>query len=870
MQHVPEEFVGPNSARDRRARVRHSPASLTYVKVGAANGGVILDVSESGMAVASAQPLTELPLPPLTFRLPRLDHTFVTSAELVWNSDTKQSAGLRFGSLSDQDRLQIKNWIKAELYAQAFPTTDTRTHPDRKQAAAPVVPSPRISSRASNRAADDSVHGLTAATAPRIPAGFPAGLHSGPAPELSAEKAAEFERLFPSENPAEMQAAKAARAAREKARAAAPKIDSPEFSRQFPSEHPEITARDAHAAAAIEEPLPAQAESEPPVSSATTAEKLGVPETIQTRENQISMTISEEAVAAKTEAPEAKTEMVAAAPQVSEIAQLDAVAANELAHTTTSAEFTPAALFDTEYVPTETIAELSAEPETSVAEEVLRAESSADEVLTSSPAESPTPLVAEAVSESAQTSDAAALLPFIDATEFAAPPVLTTNDAAAIEPAIESHDEPDESDVPVHDLHPVAELAALPHAIESQPSAVEKPTPFFETAIQKSEESALDFPNLADLPESLREPGRFSGGSVSDASVESLLAIAAAEESSEKHFRALRSAAPRMATPPKPAMPTTPSPTAATATTPAAPRHVSLRSPSQQVIPAQELETGDKNFRGLVVAASFVLIALCFAVGYSSGVHWLGFPWFAGAHTAANDSPSSPGASNAGVTTASPSELPTAGRSSAPAYAENPAPADIPIAPKRAEAVRGDATKSNTGANASRDVSRLPDSASVAPDPNFSAPPLPAASATPASFFPVTAPAEGSPARMVELPDQVVFDSPKVLIRMRQYFFVLPEPGPEWKHRLEHLTIGDSAAKTSPPPARDNSTDVVRIRATIGKDGTVTNVRPLSGPTTLIPQSLEAIRQWRYQPTLIDGKPMEWQGDFTIEFRPAP
>jgi hypothetical protein len=192
------------------------------------------------------------------------------------------------------------------------------------------------------------------------------------------------------------------------------------------------------------------------------------------------------------------------------------------------------------------------------------------------------------------------------------------------------------------------------------------------------------------------------------------------------------------------------------------------------------------------------------------------------------------------------------------------------VAPKRAAAVLDSSPKSSDTAPASRDASRLPDSAAVAPDPHFSAPPLPAASATPASFFPVTAPAEGSPARMVELPDQVVFDSPKVLIRMRQYFFVLPEPGPEWKHKLEHLTIGDPAAKISPPPAPDNSFSVVRIRATIGTNGTVTNVRPLSGSSTLVPPCLEAIRQWRYQPTLIDGKPMEWQGDFTIEFRPAP
>jgi hypothetical protein len=510
-----------------------------------------------------------------------------------------------------------------------------------------------------------------------------------------------------------------------------------------------------------------------------------------------------------------------------------------------------------------------AEP-TPPAEQIVAAEANANLISTSFTAASATKLAFENTSASAPTLDPMAILPFIDAAEFAAPPVVTENDSASIQRANALHDELGGSDGPVHDLHPVGDLAALPHAIESRPDAIEEPAPLVEQATAKPENDALDFPNLDDLPESLREPGRFSGGAVSDASVESLLAIAAAEESSEKSFRALRSAASRTATPPKRATLAAPSPASATVATSAAPRHVSLRSPSQQVIPSQELENGDKNFRGLVVAASFVLIALCFAVGYSSGVRWLGFPWFAGAHTSANDSGSSTAANNAGVAADSASQPSSTRASSAPAYASSPNPADIPIEPKGAAADVDGVARSNSSTTASRDASRLPDSASVAPDPNFSAPPLPSTSATPASFFPVTAPAEGSAPRMVELPDQVVFDSPKVLIRMRQYFFVLPEPGPEWKHKLEHLTIGDPAAKISPPPAKDNSAEIVRVRATIGKDGTVTNIRPLSGSTALIPQSLEAIRQWRYQPTLIDGKPIEWQGDFTIEFRPAP
>jgi protein TonB len=58
------------------------------------------------------------------------------------------------------------------------------------------------------------------------------------------------------------------------------------------------------------------------------------------------------------------------------------------------------------------------------------------------------------------------------------------------------------------------------------------------------------------------------------------------------------------------------------------------------------------------------------------------------------------------------------------------------------------------------------------------------------------------------------------------------------------------------------------LRATIGKDGTVESVRPINGPALLILSAIEAVRQWRYRPTLLEQQPIEMQEDITIEFRP--
>ncbi|MGC1619872.1 MAG: energy transducer TonB [Candidatus Acidiferrum sp.] len=49
----------------------------------------------------------------------------------------------------------------------------------------------------------------------------------------------------------------------------------------------------------------------------------------------------------------------------------------------------------------------------------------------------------------------------------------------------------------------------------------------------------------------------------------------------------------------------------------------------------------------------------------------------------------------------------------------------------------------------------------------------------------------------------------------------------------------------------------VRLHAVIAKDGSVQNLAVLSGDPVLVDAALKAVRQWRYQPTQINGKPVE-------------
>ena len=69
------------------------------------------------------------------------------------------------------------------------------------------------------------------------------------------------------------------------------------------------------------------------------------------------------------------------------------------------------------------------------------------------------------------------------------------------------------------------------------------------------------------------------------------------------------------------------------------------------------------------------------------------------------------------------------------------------------------------------------------------------------------------------------------------------------------------------PGDRYNSTETVRVRATIGSDGRVTDVKPMNGPIFLLSSVESAVRQWRFHPTLLNGAPVKAEDDVTIEFR---
>ena len=59
---------------------------------------------------------------------------------------------------------------------------------------------------------------------------------------------------------------------------------------------------------------------------------------------------------------------------------------------------------------------------------------------------------------------------------------------------------------------------------------------------------------------------------------------------------------------------------------------------------------------------------------------------------------------------------------------------------------------------------------------------------------------------------------------------------------------------------------VVVLEALITREGAVDSLRVISGHQLLIQAALDAVRQWRYRPTLLNGEPVEVITTITVTF----
>jgi protein TonB len=58
----------------------------------------------------------------------------------------------------------------------------------------------------------------------------------------------------------------------------------------------------------------------------------------------------------------------------------------------------------------------------------------------------------------------------------------------------------------------------------------------------------------------------------------------------------------------------------------------------------------------------------------------------------------------------------------------------------------------------------------------------------------------------------------------------------------------------------------VVISAIIGKDGSVQTMRLVSGHPMLAPAAMDAVKQWKYRPYILNGTPVEVETQMTVNF----
>jgi protein TonB len=88
--------------------------------------------------------------------------------------------------------------------------------------------------------------------------------------------------------------------------------------------------------------------------------------------------------------------------------------------------------------------------------------------------------------------------------------------------------------------------------------------------------------------------------------------------------------------------------------------------------------------------------------------------------------------------------------------------------------------------------------------------------------------------------------------------------------RISHMSEGDLVHKVLPvyPPLARSARiqGQVVLQAVISKQGIIENLRVVTGHPMLVPAAIEAVRQWRYRPYVLNNEPVEVETQITVNF----
>jgi hypothetical protein len=111
--------VNPDSATNRRHCLRHQVNCPAFASFDGVTGGMILDLSEEGMAMQTLAPLETQSLLAVDVSLGEPVPHLETTGYVAW-ADALGRAGLRFSDLPDEARIRLRAWLTSNASAPSW------------------------------------------------------------------------------------------------------------------------------------------------------------------------------------------------------------------------------------------------------------------------------------------------------------------------------------------------------------------------------------------------------------------------------------------------------------------------------------------------------------------------------------------------------------------------------------------------------------------------------------------------------------------------------------------------------------------------------------------------------------------------------
>jgi TonB family protein len=127
----------------------------------------------------------------------------------------------------------------------------------------------------------------------------------------------------------------------------------------------------------------------------------------------------------------------------------------------------------------------------------------------------------------------------------------------------------------------------------------------------------------------------------------------------------------------------------------------------------------------------------------------------------------------------------------------------------------------------------------------------------------------GGPFRLVAQ-ETAVSASSSVAVSSQATILVPREVGADAAQEAKRLQLGALVFRVDPQYPKKigrSEVEIVKLLATVGENGQVTNVQQLSGSLPFATAAISAIREWKYSPTLFDGRPVKTEQKITVAFR---